>query len=123
MKKALTRQHPSDNDCFVGDAVEDTEETDMPLSSLSIGGRPPLCNLRFADDIDQLGGSDEELQQLTEILENAAAGYGMEITSGERKIIVSSIKPRPSTNIWTLLYVRESWTLAADLERRANPGL
>ena len=30
-----------------------------------------------------------------------AAGYGMEISSDKSKIVVSSIKPRPSsTNIW-----------------------
>ena len=29
--------------------------------------------LRFADDIDLLGGSEEELQQLTEIREKTAA--------------------------------------------------
>ena len=37
-----------------------------------IGGRP-LCNLRLSDidsDIDLLGGREEELQQLTERLEN-----------------------------------------------------
>ena len=65
MQKALTLQHPSRNDCFADDAVEDAEETDTPLSSVSIGGRP-LCNLWFADDTNLLGGNDEELQQLTE---------------------------------------------------------
>ena len=56
MQKALTPQHPSENDCFAGDAVEDAEETDIQLwSSVSIGGRP-LCNLRFTNDIDLLGG-------------------------------------------------------------------
>ena len=32
-------------------------------------------------------------------LQKTAAGYGMEISSDESKIIVSSIKPIPSTNI------------------------
>ena len=36
-------------------------------SSVSIGGRP-LCNTRFAYDIDLLGGSEGKLQQLTERL-------------------------------------------------------
>ena len=84
MQNALTPRLPSENGCFAGDAVEDTEETDTPLSSVFIGGRS-LCNLRFTDDIDLLGSS-EELQQLTERLEKTAAGYGMEIGCDRRKI-------------------------------------
>ena len=64
---------------------------------MSIGGRQH-CNLRFADDIELQGGSEEGLQQLTERLDKAAAGYGMEISSGKSKILVNNIKPRPSTN-------------------------
>ena len=45
---------------FADDAVEDAEEIDTILSSVSIGGRP-LCNLQCADNIDLLGGSEEEL--------------------------------------------------------------
>ena len=56
--------------------------------------------MRFADDIDLLDGSEEELQQLTERLGKTAAGYGMEICSDKSKILVNSIKPRPSTNMW-----------------------
>ena len=99
MLKALTSQHPSENDCVAGDAVEDAAETDIPLSSMSTGERP-LCNLPSADDIDLLGGHKKELQQLTDRLEKTAAGYGMEISSDKGKILVNSIKPRPSTNIW-----------------------
>ena len=44
--------------------------------------------MRFADDIDLLGGSEEELQQLTERLENIAAGSGMEINSDKSNILV-----------------------------------
>ena len=54
-----------------------------------------VCNLRFADDIDLLGSSDEELQQLTERLEKATADCGMKICSNKSKILVNSIKPRP----------------------------
>ena len=57
-------------------------------------GRRPLCNLPFADDIDLLEGSEEEVQQLTEKLEETAAGYGVEISSG--KILVSAI----SEHMW-----------------------
>ena len=73
MQNDLTPQHGSENDCYAGDAVEDAKETDISLSSVSIGARP-LCNLRFADDIDLLDGSEEELQQLTERLDQTAAG-------------------------------------------------
>ena len=69
MQKVLTPRCPSgNNDCFGGDAVDDAERTDIPLSSMYIGGIP-ICFLRFVDDIDLLGGSGEELQQLTERLE------------------------------------------------------
>ena len=35
--------------------------------SISIGGRP-ICNLQFADNIDLIGGSNDELQDLTNTL-------------------------------------------------------
>ena len=62
----------SENDCFAGGAVEEAEESDYPLSSVSIGGHP-LCNLRFADDADLRRSSEEEPQQLTQKLEETAA--------------------------------------------------
>ena len=80
----MIHQHPSENDYCADDAAEDAEETDTPLSSVTIGGRP-LWNLRFANDTDLLGGTEEELQQLTEKLEKTAAGYGMEISSDKSK--------------------------------------
>ena len=40
MQTGLTPQHPLENDCFVGDAVEDAEETDSASdSSYSIYAR------------------------------------------------------------------------------------
>ena len=60
----------------------------------------PLCNLLFADDIDLLGGSEEELQQLTERLDKTAAGYGVEISYDKSKFIANSIMRGPSTSIW-----------------------
>ena len=47
----------------------------------------PLCNLRFADDIDLQGGSEIDLQQL-ERLEKTAASYGMDINSDKSNILV-----------------------------------
>ena len=55
--------------------------------------------LPIFDDIDLLGSSEEELQQLAQRLEETAVAYGLEISSYKRKIIVSRIKPRSSTNI------------------------
>ena len=58
MQKALTPQHPSENDCLADDAVENADEIDTPLSSMPIEEQP-LFDLRFAGDIDLLGGSTE----------------------------------------------------------------
>ena len=48
-----------------------------------------------------MGGSEKELQELTERLDKTPtdAGYGKEIRSNESKILVNIIKPRPFTNI------------------------
>ena len=67
-------------------------------TSIIIGGQP-LCNLRFADDIDLMGGNEEELQDLTSRLEKAAGAYGMEVSSEKSKILVNSHKQLPKTNI------------------------
>ena len=61
-----------------------------------IGGRP-LCNLRFADYIDILGGREEHLQQLAE--KNRRQHCCMEISSDKSKILINSIKSRQSTGI------------------------
>jgi len=48
-------------------------------TSISTGGWP-LCNLRFADVIDLMGGSEAELQDLTTRLERTAGAYGIEVS-------------------------------------------
>ena len=58
-------------------------------TSITIGGRP-ISNLRFADDIDLMGKSEDELQELTTRLEEAARAYGMEISAEKSKILVNS---------------------------------
>ena len=58
-------------------------------TSISIGGRP-ICNLRFADDIDLMGGSNTELQDLTNKLATTASAYGMEVSSEKSKVLVNS---------------------------------
>lgn len=66
--------------------------------SISINGRP-LCNLRFADDIDLVGGSEAELQDLTARLEHASTLFGMEVSSEKSKILVNSHTDQEPTNI------------------------
>ena len=43
--------------------------------SIPIGGKS-ICNLRFADDIDLMGGSNDELRDLTNRLSDRATAYG-----------------------------------------------
>ena len=58
-------------------------------STISIGGRI-ISNLKFADDIDLMGGSNDELQELTDRLSNSAREYGMDISSEKSKVMVNS---------------------------------
>ena len=67
------------------DALHDHE------TSISIGGRK-VCNLRFADDIDLLAGTNEELQELTDKLNKSAAAFGMEISSEKSKVMVNTTR-------------------------------
>ena len=60
-------------------------------STISIGGRS-TNNLRFADDIDLMGGSEAELQELTNRLVNTAGAYGMEVSSEKSKVLVNSVR-------------------------------
>ena len=48
--------------------------------TISIAGRT-ITNLRFADDIDGLAGSEQELAQLVESLEQTSRAYGMEVNA------------------------------------------
>ena len=63
------------------DALEDHEDT------VSIGGRT-IINLRFADDIDDLAGEEEELANLVERLDKASTAYGMEISGEKTKLMM-----------------------------------
>ena len=58
-------------------------------TSILIGGRP-IRNLRFADDIDLMGGSNKELQDLTNKLVERAGAFGMEVSSEKSKVMVNS---------------------------------
>ena len=67
-------------------------------TTISIGIRP-ICNLHFVDDIDLMGGSDNELQDLTTRLEEKARAYGMEISSEKSKILVNFTNQNTPINI------------------------
>ena len=58
-------------------------------STISIGRRI-ISNLRFSDDIDSMGGNNDELQELTDRLSNSAREYGMQISSKKSKVMVNS---------------------------------
>ena len=65
------------------DALDDHEPT------VSIGGRT-VSNLRFADDIDGLAGSENELSELIRRLNDSCTSYGMEISAEKTKIMTNS---------------------------------
>ena len=56
---------------------------------ISIGERP-ICDLRFAADIDLMGGKNVELQDLTNRLVDRATAYGMEVSTEKSKIMTNS---------------------------------
>ena len=57
--------------------------------TVNIGGRT-ISNLRFADDIDVLGGEEEELANLVEHLDKASTAYGMEISAEKTKLMTNT---------------------------------
>ena len=59
--------------------------------TISIGGRT-ITNLRFADDIDGLAGS-EELARLVTSLQQTASRYDMEISAEKTKLMTNSANP------------------------------
>ena len=63
--------------------MEDHEGT------VSIGGRT-TTNFRFADDIDDLAGEEEELANLVKALDKASTAYGMEISAEKTKLMTNN---------------------------------
>ena len=55
-----------------------TEALEDHKGSVSIGGRT-ITNLRFADDIDGLAGSEEEFASLVECLDTTSAAFGTKL--------------------------------------------
>ena len=66
-----------------------TEALKEHEGSVSIGGRN-ITNLRFADDIDGLAGSEEELKSLMDNLLRAVKSFGMEINADKTKIMTNN---------------------------------
>jgi len=60
--------------------------------SVSIGGRT-ITNLRFADDIDGLAGTEQELANLVQRLDETSSRFGMEISAEKTKLMTNSGKP------------------------------
>ena len=58
--------------------------------TISIAGRT-ITNLRFADDIDGLAGSEQELVQLVERIDQTSRAYGMEINAEKTKLMTNNI--------------------------------
>ena len=56
--------------------------------SISIGGRP-VWNLKFADEIYVIAGTNKVLQDKTNQLSKCASRYGMEISSEKNKVMVN----------------------------------
>ena len=67
----------------MSDALEDY------ISTVSVGSRT-VSNLRFADDIDGLAGSEKELSELTRRLNKSSGAYGMGISAEKTKEMTSS---------------------------------
>ena len=70
-------------------------------TSAAIRGRP-LCNVMFADDIDLLGGMGVAKKNCNNLLKDKRKLLlvtAWKTSSDKSKILISSIKLRPSTNI------------------------
>ena len=66
-----------------------TEALELHEGSVSVGGRN-ITNLRFADDIDGLVGSEQELFNLTNAINSASSRYWMEINGGKIKLMTKN---------------------------------
>jgi len=67
---------------IMNDALEDHSGT------ISIGGRS-ITNLRFADDIDGIAGTEQELASLVKRLDESSTRYGMEISAEKTKLMTN----------------------------------
>ena len=58
-------------------------------TSSFIGGRP-ICNLRFVDEIDLMGDSNGELQDLNDRLMYRTRPYGMNVCTEKSMVMTNS---------------------------------
>ena len=66
-----------------------TDALENHLGTVKIGGRT-ITNLRFADDIDGLAGSEQELSSLVSNINHACCRYGMEISAEKTKVMTNN---------------------------------
>ena len=66
-----------------------TDSLEDHAGTLGIRGRT-ITNLRFADDIDDMAGEEEELATLVERLDKASTAYGIEISAEKTKLIANN---------------------------------
>ena len=55
---------------------------------------------KFADDIDLLTGTNNELQELTNLLANSATRYCMEISTEKSKVMMNSNDTCKHHSLW-----------------------
>ena len=66
-----------------------TDVLENHQGTVSIGGRT-ITNLRFADDIDDLAGKEEELASLVDRLDKTSATFGMKISAEKTKLMTNN---------------------------------
>ena len=69
-----------------------TEALENHQGTVSIGGRT-ITNLRFADDIDGLAGTEEELAKLVDCLDGTSTKFAMEISAEKTKLMSNTNQP------------------------------
>ena len=95
------------------DAVKDAEATDIPLSSVSIGGRlhsATYCSFPTTSICMEAPkkNSNNSVKDWRKLL--------LEISFDKRKMLINIIKPRPSTNV-------DEWENAGRSERVQIAGI
>ena len=66
-----------------------TDGLEEHQGTVSIGDRT-FANLGFADDIDGLAGSEQELENFVRHLDRSSTAYGMEISANKTKLMTNS---------------------------------
>ena len=74
-----------------------TDTLEDHKASVSKGGKT-VCNLRFADDIDGLAGSETELAELISRLDQSCSNYAIEISAEKKKKIMSNSHANSTNN-------------------------